>query len=73
MERKGAFYIETEMYWRQINSTDAQYSTAATAASNTSNASQPSAVPPANLGIVQPVTPSNTLAKIVSAVPKVPL
>jgi hypothetical protein len=66
VERKGAFFIETEMYFRQINSTDAQYSTSNAAAANTQNASQPSAIPPASLGNVQPAKPSATLSSLVT-------
>jgi hypothetical protein len=68
VERKGAFFIEAEMYFRKILQTDAQYSTAPTAASNTTNAQNPAAVPPSSLGVVQPTVPSVNTQSIVNSV-----
>lgn len=65
-EAKGAFFIDAEMFFQEIKTVTPQYSTTTTAAANTANAQNPAAVPPQNLGLVQPlVVPSaaQTLVK----------
>lgn len=54
-ETAGAFTIEAEMYFRQIQQVTPQYSSTTAAAANTANASNPGAVPQQNLGLVQPI------------------
>jgi hypothetical protein len=68
VERKGAFFIECEMFFRLIQVTDAQYSTPAAAAANTANASQPASIPPASVGVVQPTVPSTQVQNVVNSV-----
>lgn len=53
----GAYFIDAEIFFVQIQSVTPQYSTT-TAASSTANAQNPSAVPPQNQGIVQAQTPT---------------
>jgi hypothetical protein len=54
-ETNRAFFVEVELFFREIREVTAQYSSTATA---TQNASAPQALPPANTGPVQPATPS---------------
>lgn len=68
VEVKGAFYIETEMYFRQVNPVNAQYSTSTAAAANTQNAIPPSAIPPLNTGIVQPTVTGSSVQSAITAV-----
>ena len=68
VEVKGAFFIEAEMYFRQINQTDAQYSSTTTAAANTANAQNPAAVPPSSLGIVQPISVPTAVQSAIESV-----
>lgn len=53
VETKGAYFIEAEMFFRQINPVNAQYSDSTAAAANTTNAAPASAIPAQSSGIVQ--------------------
>jgi hypothetical protein len=68
----GAYFIEIDLYFEQINQFQAQYSTTA---ANTSNAQNPSALPAVNLGNVQPqsVVPTNVQAIAANAISQAPL
>lgn len=68
VETKGAYFIEAEMFFRQINPVDAQYSTAMAAAANTANAAPASAIPAQSLGIVQPTIPSTSVQSAITSV-----
>jgi hypothetical protein len=54
-ETNRAFFLEVELFFREIREVTAQYSSTAAA---TQNASVPSAEPPANQGPKQPATPT---------------
>lgn len=68
VEKRGAFFIDCDMRFRQINSVESQYSTPQAQAANTSNASTPSAIPPASIGVVQPLSANANLQSIVNSV-----
>lgn len=53
-ETAGSFYIEAEMFFKQIQEVVPQYSSTLTAAANTANAQNPAAVPVQGFGLVQP-------------------
>lgn len=53
-ETRGAFFVEVEMYFEQIQEISAQYSASETQASSTANAQQPPSRPLVNQGYVQP-------------------
>lgn len=63
-ETGGAFFIECEMTFKNIQTVTPQYTGPADAAANTFNAQNPAAVPPAPLGLVQPATVPPLLDKI---------
>jgi hypothetical protein len=65
-ETAGAFFIEAEMYFRQIQQVTPQYSSTTAAAANTANAQNPAATPQQNLGIVQPQAVPSAVSLIVS-------
>jgi hypothetical protein len=64
---EGAYFLEVDIFFKQINQVAAQYSTTAV---NTSNAQNPAAVPPVNQGLIQPssVVPSAATIKANSAI-----
>lgn len=68
---EGAYFVEVDVFFRQINQVTAQYS--ATAA-NTTNAQSPAAVPSVSLGNVQPSTavPAGAAATAQSAITNTP-
>jgi hypothetical protein len=68
VETKGAYFIEAEMYFRQVNPVNAQYSTATAAAANTANAAPASAIPASSLGIVQPTTTGTPIQSAITSV-----
>lgn len=70
---EGAFFLEVDVYFRQINQVAAQYSTTA---ANTSNAADPASLPTVNQGNVQlvPLTSaqSSTSAQAANAIAQAP-
>jgi hypothetical protein len=75
LSRRGAgnaFYFDVELYFTEVNQVDVQYSTVATP---TSNASVPSAVPPANQGLSNPQTPTTAVQQsaLAAITPPVPV
>jgi hypothetical protein len=65
-ETSGAFFIEAEMYFRQIQQVTPQYSSTTSAAANTSNATLPGAQPQTSLGLVQPQIVGTGLAQTIT-------
>lgn len=65
-EVRGAFFVEAEMYLRQIQQVTPQYSSTTAAAASTANAFNPAAVPQQNLGLVQPAAIDAATKKIVT-------
>lgn len=65
-ERRGANYIEADLFFRVINTVQAQYSSTGSLPSPTINAASPSAVPPVSVGVVQPLTPSDLDQKLIA-------
>ena len=57
VETRGAFFVEVELFLRQINFTDAQYTTTGDQTTSTVNAENPTAQPPINQGYVQAQPP----------------
>jgi hypothetical protein len=65
-ETSGAFFIDAEMYFRQIQQVTPQYSSTVTAAANTANAQNPGAQPVTSLGLVQPQPVPSGLASVIT-------
>lgn len=65
-ERRGANFIEADLFFRVINTVQAQYSSTGGLPSPTINALSPSAVPPVSVGVVQPLTPTDLDNKLVA-------
>lgn len=65
-ETSGAFFIEAEMYFRQIQEVTPQYSSTVSAAANTTNAQNPAAQPVTGLGLVQPLQVPSAVSQIVT-------
>lgn len=65
-ETHGAFYIEAEMYFKQIQQVTPQYSSTVTAAANTSNAQNPGAQPVTSIGLIQPQPVPSGLSQIIT-------
>jgi hypothetical protein len=65
-ETSGAFFIEAEMYFRQIQEVTPQYSSTVSAAANTSNAQNPAAQPVTGLGLVQPLPIPTATSQIIT-------
>lgn len=65
-ERRGANYIEADLFFRTINVVQAQYSSTGNLPSPTVNAASPSAVPPVSTGVVQPLTPTNLDTQLIN-------
>lgn len=65
-ETAGAFFIEAEMFFRQIQQVTPQYSSTVSAAANTSNAQLPSAQPVTSLGLVQPLPIPSATSQIIT-------
>jgi hypothetical protein len=65
-ETSGAFFIEAEMYFRQIQQVTPQYSSTVSAAANTSNAQNPGAQPVTSLGLVQPQAVPSGLSQTIT-------
>jgi hypothetical protein len=65
-ETHGAFYIEAEMFFRQIQQVTPQYSSTTSAAANTSNAQNPGAQPVTSLGLIQPQPVPSGLSSIIT-------
>lgn len=65
-ERRGANFIEADLFFRVINTVQAQYSSTGNLPSPTINALSPSAVPPISVGVVQPLTPSDLDNKLIA-------
>lgn len=53
-ETRGAFFVEVELFFEQIQEISAQYSASETQASSTANAQKPASQPPVNQGYTQP-------------------
>lgn len=64
-EVKGAFFVEVELVFTQIQQVDAQYNINGVQATSTANARMPPAVPPINQGNVQ-VFPLKDLDRVVT-------
>jgi hypothetical protein len=68
---EGAFFLEVDLFFRQILQVAAQYSTSA---ANTQNAQNPAAVPPDNTGLVQSQpAPANAQAIAQNALTQAPM
>ena len=65
-EARGANYIEADLFFRVINTVQAQYSSTGNLPSPTANAASPSAIPPVSNGVVQPITPSDLDQKLLA-------
>lgn len=65
-ERRGANYIEADLFFRVINTVQAQYSSSGKLPSPTINAASPSAVPPVSVGVRQPLTPTDLDNKMIA-------
>lgn len=66
-ETRGAFYLEVDLFFRQIAEVDAQYSSSGTQATSTANAQTAPAVPTVNQGNVQAMPPTaQTQASVIS-------
>lgn len=65
-ERRGANFIEADLFFREIRTVQAQYSSSGALTSPTANALSPSAVPPVSRGVVQPQTPSDLDQKMIA-------
>lgn len=72
-ERRGANYIEADLFFRTINTVQAQYSSTGSLPSPTANAVSPSAVPPVSLGVVQPQQPTSLQTGMLQAIKLAPL
>ena len=57
-QEKGAFFVEVEMYFRQVVEVQAQYTTTGATSTPLADAAQPSDLPPVNQGSVQPAPAS---------------
>lgn len=69
---EGAYFLEVDIYFRTIVEQNAQYSTTA---ADTSNATNPPALPPVNQGNVQPqdIVPNSVQTTVTNAVSSAPL
>lgn len=74
-EVRGAFFVEVELFLRQINETQAQYTTTGNQTTSTVDAQNPTAQPAVNQGYVQPQPPdAQTVASVNDALqPVTPL
>jgi|SRR5579863_2372715 len=72
---EGAFYLtEVDVFFREINQVQAQYSTASDAAADTSNSQNSAAVPPVNQGNVQAqAAPSTAVTAAQNALTQAPM
>jgi hypothetical protein len=65
-ETHGAFYLDVDMFFRQINQVTPQYSSTVSAAANTANAQNPGSQPVTSLGLVQPQPVPSALSQIIT-------
>jgi len=65
-ETHGAFYIDAEMFFRQIQQVTPQYSSTTSAAANTANAQNPGSQPVTSLGLVQPQPVPSGLSQVIT-------
>ena len=55
---KGAFFVMVELYFKEIQQVDAQYSSDGTQGTSTANATNPTAIPAVNQGNIQAQPPN---------------
>lgn len=65
-ETSGAFFIDADMFFREIKQVTPQYSSTTSAAANTANAQNPGAQPVTSLGLVQPLPVPSGLSQIIT-------
>lgn len=65
-ETHGAFYLDVDMVFKQIQQVTPQYSSTVSAAANTSNAQKPGSKPVTSLGLVQSQPVPSGLSQIIT-------
>lgn len=65
-ETSGAFFLDVEMFFRQIQEVTPQYSSTTSAAANTANAQDPGSRPVTSLGLVSPLPVPSGLSQVIT-------